>query len=484
MTKSATVRKIEEEPEMLSAANDNEILAETKEKPSEATEETVDSHLVLRETDSEMFGLQREIAKSSTLFRDAEKLARESEIDVSEKGWEGKLARRLEKVKHKLAFVKKGEESTESLRSSFEEAVDEFGEANEMGHYRAKKVNFENVKNLLAKNWEKTEGEFFLLRPFLFLKSLVADSLKWKGVQRYEKEIGFYKKAQEKGGALKDSVENFSEKVGEGVETAKKARETLAHNPAAIESVRILRAKYKEKMHQITMDARTGKISPKKAAEKIKNLTASIAKDGIKKGKMEFYTQVKRKKFPGLTLKTTGKLMAIEVLSRGIWEAVAQGDFGVFPETITDSNVLVEAVPIVGSFKSGWRLFQDNGDPLWAKWADFGLNLTGDAIFVVGAIGSLATFGATGAAGIATRVGVVTAGREAIKSAVTKQALKETVKTSVKTVGKYSLYSLAIQTALEKAFPEGKITKVATDVVLSRLSPGQRQLLEIGGTTF
>ncbi len=383
----------------------------------------------------------------------------------------------LEKAKESLSFVKGGSSDSEGLMEVFEDTIEDFGEIDENGNFRAKKLNFENVKEVMADSWEATRGEFFLFRPFLFLKNMFVNGTKWRMVKKYESEINLYNKGKEIGGKTKEKITDFAHQ-------AKKVKRTMAENPAARESLRILnlRRRYKRQMHDLLERKAQRKISPKKFAESIKTLTGKITNEGLENGKMDFLKQVKQRKFPGLTIKTTGKLVAIEILSRGILEGIQQGRFGAFTETISDSSTWLEAIPLYGTWQSFKRLDADIDEPAWTKWLDLGVNVVSDGILIGGVVTSLFT-GGTSLAGATI---AKTATKTALKRFLTRRGLKQMVKSTAKgtlrigkeatlSAGKWSAISFAAQKSFEKLFPDGVIERIA----VKALSPQQQRLVSM-----
>ena len=196
--------------------------------------------------------------------------------------------------------------------------------------------------------------------------------------------------------------------------------------------------------------------------------------------------------------------MVIEVLSRGLLDAIRSGSLGNFPETISNSNLWLEAIPGVGSWKSMKRLFTNNGDPLWAKLTEAGVNLVGDGILIAGIVGSVITFGASGVAGVTGRAALVAGAKGLIKKQVLKQSLKQVAEKGVTKfatkegrqelgkmalkgsgkvalqTGKVTLTMSILEEAFKRFFPTEKVTTVATNIALDQLNPQQRRLVQMG----
>ena len=500
--------------EIVSANDEFEITEETKEKNREslkagtASKEVIDSHIAMRGSKSERFVLGREIevdASDDHLLEDVEEIAqlkeraREMGVDVEKEGWKKELAERLRLAKKGVAGISQDGEkmSKEKMHQLFEEALTDFGNGQKGKRFKAKEFNMKTLGELAKKSWEKTEGRFFLLRPFLFIKEMMAYGLKWKAVKKFEKEIGAYQEAKEKGEELKDKTKEEREKIKEGYRDYRRAKTPIALNPAALEALRSLKVSYKDRMHGVISMLLRKKINGKEALDQIQIITKDVVGRGTKEGKAEFMSLVGKKEFAGLRFKKVGKFMAIEVFQRGIMEAIEQRRFGAFAETITDSDTLWEAVPGVGSWNSVKRLFIDNGEPAWAKWLDAGLNVAGDAYLLVLTAGS---FGTGTPLAVAGRMGIISAGKSLIKKQLAKEGIKRTtqevivkegVKQGVKKSGKviggawrfaknnWGTAAITLGVALDGLIPEGKVTEIATDVLVGSLDEGDRALLDV-----
>ncbi len=487
MTKSSTARKIEvdevesshhwwETPLELfglkeKTAND-ESISEARESLREAPKsrvsaEVVDYSLVTREARADLFALK--------------KTAEEMGVDINKEGWEGELADRLEKAKEKVSGLPgKDEKEKKKAQKLFDEAIKEYGDKKMKKGFRAKKFS---LKESMGKSWEKTKDTFFLFRPFAFLKSMFVDYFKWKSIKRYESEIDAYVRTKQKGKDIMAESEEARAAAKEGYKNYKTGKDTVAVNPAGMELIKGIKDKYKSKMHETTGLLLRKKITPRQAAEQVKKITTETANEGMKNGKVEFMKQVKENKFPGLKVKRIGKFMGIEIMTRGIIEGIEQRSFGAFTETITDSETWKEAVPIWGSIRSVDRLFIENGEPMWAKIADAGLNVVGDIYMIGTTVGTLGIGTGVAAAG---RVGIVAAGKGVIKKLMTKEGVKQTAKGSARaakggvvSAGKWGAAALTLGFALDKVFPEGKIEQVASDIAVGSLTPGQKKLLEV-----
>mgnify|MGYP006879619970 CR=1 FL=1 len=158
---------------------------------------------------------------------------------------------------------------------------------------------------------------------------------------------------------------------------------------------------------------------------------------------------IKNGKVPGMKLnKSIGKLARVPVGAIGIAsavniaiiDAIQAGSFLKFGESLLSKETLTEAfVPGVGSYHSIQRAMNTN-DPLWLKSVDVGINVAGDVILAAGYIGSIFSFGTSGAGAIALRGGIATVGKKLISRQSLKYATKA-AKNSAKQAVKVSMFS-------------------------------------------
>lgn len=420
----------------------------------------------------------------STLRESAERMG----IDVTKEDWEGELADRIESAQKNLSGLNgDGNGEKKKMRKLFEETLKIYGETNAAGRFQAKKLSPENLLEIAKRSWKRTEDSFVLFRPFVFIKEIFLETMKWYTVKKYEKEINSYFLTKKEGKKLVKKIKNTGKQAKETYQSYKKGKDKLSINPAGVEGVRRLGVAYKGKVHETVGKLLRKDLSPKKAAQQIKKITTQTANEGLKKGKLEFLTEVRKGKFPGLAVKTTGKFMAIEIFTRGFLEGIEQRRFGAFTETITDSNTWAEAVPIVGSVRSVERLFIDNDEPFLAKIADAGLNIAGDMYLGYITVQSLGLGTAT--VGMAGRAGLIAAGRKGLQKLVTRQGARQALKNAPKNAKKamaalgrnWGTAAFVTGLALTSAFPEGKIEEIVTDVAVNNLTSGEKKLLQVAG---
>jgi len=304
------------------------------------------------------------------------------------------------------------------------------------------------------------------------------------------------------GGSIKEKVDKGVETVRAGKENVKKVTDPLKESPAtknaAIKAIKAFKA-------QALLIFKPGRKVPREILMKETSDSAGkLLKNGLEKGKGSFFKMALKGQVPGVNAKMSGGFMVMEVVTRGLLEAIQTGDIGAFPRTIGSSNAWLEAIPGVGSWNSIGRLFSKNGDPLWAKITDAGVNVVGDGILLVGILGSVFSGGASFAAAVAARSAVSSASKSVIRRQVLKQMIKKGTqkgitkvttkqgrkqlgkstlkgvkKTAVQT-GKVTLTIAAIQQVFERAFPSGTVKRVATKVALKQLKPQQRRLVKMG----
>jgi hypothetical protein len=341
--------------------------------------------------------------------------------------------------------------------------------------YEGKDVSFKNVFGLLGNVWEKSkwEDDNIFLHFFRFIKQLFIEGKKWQTVRKLEKG-GVLEKVDE----LKETVKTIKDEIGEDVKVIKEKTEDVdevsslsKENPVAMSFERInnLRKFLNSSMTDLTARLYSKKIGQKEYARRVQNLYKDVAKKG-QRYPSRFKEFVKKGQMHGFTLRTSGKFVIVEVLNRSIMEAIESGKYWEgFKHSISSSNVLVEMVPGVGTWKSGQRFFDaQNPDPFWVKSLDFGLNLAGDVMLAIGVAGAAFTGGASLAVAVALRGGVVGAGKSLLKKAAVKVATKEgakgVAKSSVKFVGsvvsdlaKLNAFMFVVGQAVKSYFPEKEV---------------------------
>lgn len=334
---------------------------------------------------------------------------------------------------------------------------------------------------------------------------------KYLSLKRYEKELVLAKTGFEVGGEMKKRVEEVRVNVHDAKETIHNITDPLKENPITKSATRNVVSRLKESGKSLFKNGKT--INSQEFLTETKTLFNKTISEGVQMGKGSFIKEIAQHKVPGMNLRMSGKFIAVEVLSRSLLEAIRTGNLGDFPETLMSSNTWIEAIPGVGSWHSVKRLFSDNGDPLWAKVLDAGMNVVGDGMLVAGIVGSVFTFGASGAAGVGGRAALIAGGRKLlrtftmkeIKSTIKKQGIKalskeageevfeEGAKAVVKqqgkksflkevvlSTGKWTLGMHAMEEIFQQIFPDGYVTNVVTDIALDQLTPQQRRLVEMG----
>gem|GEM_PF-6172106 len=320
--------------------------------------------------------------------------------------------------------------------------------------------------------------------------------------RKLKSELLLYRTGDEMRGVI-------GEQVNKGLRIAEEVRENvgnvvdpLKENPATKKAARGVLKAFKTQALLIFKSGRNVNTSIFEA--ETRQSTGKLLNDGLEKGKGSFLKMALKGQVPGVNAKMSGGFMVLEVVTRGLLDAIRQGDIGAFPRTISSSNAWLEAIPGVGSWNSIGRLFSDNGDPLWAKLLDAGVNVVGDGILAVGFLSSIYTGGLSIAAAATARGGITAYSKSLLKKQVLKQALKKgvskvTTKVGTKEgrkqlgksalkgtgkaaaqTGKVTLTMAAIQQAFERAFPSGTVKRVATKVALKQLTPQQSRLVKMG----
>ncbi len=362
---------------------------------------------------------------------------------------------------------------------AIEGIIDQYSETDDRGEF--KKIKDFNAKNMLeevSKSWSDTEEEFFLFRPFLFLKNLFINMFQWKKLKEHEKEAKVfkkYRKIKEVAGAKVEQAQEFHQDYRD-------VKRTLAENPQVNEVI----AKNTSRMREAL--AMKGKVPPRKLAEGIKEAASKTLND-IKRLPTNLQQQVLEKvqdgKMAGMRLKRAGKYYAIEVFNRGILEAIEQKRFGAIAETIADSNIWFESLPIMGSLNSWDRFNIDNGDRGWIKYLDLGMNLYFDAQIVAGLALAIPTMGASltlSAKGLLEKFAA-----KAVMKGGAKLLSKESVKAGAKKTGRagmslaksqgWSVFTIGVAEALNKYFESGHIKQVSTKIAIDQLATPEEKVM-------
>lgn len=410
----------------------------------------------------------------------SEELKQGNEIFADDKKLEKALSGSLEVGNKFSTLFGDGSDKKATLSEmtgKLEEVAHNYGKFDGKGNF---KTNEFSLKNTFSESWKETEGRFFLLRPFLLLKNMIKSTFLWRAVKKYENKIDGYFK-------VKNQADRFIDKAGDLKDKGTKAkayystyRHSVVENPAAQAVI----GKYKGRAKDLLLLFRKGKLSPQDFTHQFQDLTGKISREGGK----ELHQIVNAKKLPGFSLNTAGKYIVVEVLSKGVLNAIEEKRFGAFTETLTDTDVLIEAIPIVGSWKSIGRLLdKDDETPLKLKLFDAGLNIVGDVALIAGVVTSVASFGSTAVAGVAARTAITGFGKSLLKKEARKQVVKTILKTSataaskiVLSAGKFSLISILVQQAFKKFVPGGKIMEMATKTATKNfLTPTQARAVEM-----
>lgn len=295
-----------------------------------------------------------------------------------------------------------------------------------------------NTIDAIKEAWDKTEFEVdnktgnktkrnFFFRLFAFFPSLTKTLSSWRSFEALKKSgaIDKLKRTQEAKEKADKKIKEAEGKIEKGLEAKKEAFSSVfEENPGA---VNISKDYFKKLMH-LTRNA--DKYTSAERADLIRKYAKEAATKGTKQFGPEFAKMKGFEKYmPGVSIKTRGGLILVEVVGKSLGSALREGaDEGgwaratdVFKEELMDMENWKDAAPGLGTWRSGERLFHDDDIPMWSKWADFGISLGMDVATAVAIWGSLGT--ATGAA-IAAR----TAGGAAVRSSLRKLATKQMMK--------------------------------------------------------
>lgn len=120
----------------------------------------------------------------------------------------------------------------------------------------------------------------------------------------------------------------------------------------------------------------------------------------------------------GVNVRRAGGIFLFSISVQAMRAALQERDPSVFIDNMANADLWTETIPGVGSWRSGKRLFSNNGDPLWAKGLDFGINIVGDVAIVAGAVIGILGTPAGSAALAGGAAGLKTAASAALRGAV------------------------------------------------------------------
>lgn len=364
---------------------------------------------------------------------------------------------------------------------------------------REKKYDKYGHKDAWKEAWEKTEYEYdsktgeqtkkrnFFFRLFAFIPALTKTYAGWRSFEALKKSGAIDKIKQSK--RYKDKAEQklkeAEDKFNTGIEAKNEGFEAVfAENPGALAVSR----DYFKKLGKLTRNA--DKFSSTERANKIRKITQEVVRDGTRKVGPGFSKMKGFEKYmPGISVKQRGGLMVVEIVGKSLGAALREGSqeggwmraLDVFKEEITNSDNWLDAIPVVGTWRSAERLAVDDDIPRWSKWLDFGLSAGMDVATGVALVGTLglaspAILAARTAAGAAVKGGVrkftmkqllkqgVKGGEKIVSKEVTKEARKGFTKNVLRTAGgKWGVRMNLMMTTIGEFFGDD-IDEVTTEV--------------------
>ncbi len=291
--------------------------------------------------------------------------------------------------------------------------------------------------------WKKTEYEYdpktgeqtkkrnFFFRLFAFFPALTKTYAGWRSFEALKKSgaIEKIKKGKEYKDRAEKKVHEAEEEFNKGVEAKREGFEAVfAENPGAL----MVSKNYLKKLGNLTRNA--DKFSSPERADQLRKIVREAAEEGTKKFGPGFSKMKGFEKYmPGISVKSRGGLMVVEIVGKSLGAALREGAEeggwaragSVFKEEITNSDNWKDACPLWGTWRSAERLAVDDDIPRWSKWLDFGLSAGMDVATGVALVGTL---GLASPAILAARTAAGAAAKGGVRKLVTKQLLKQGVR--------------------------------------------------------
>jgi hypothetical protein len=316
---------------------------------------------------------------------------------------------------------------------------------------KAKEEKYENYGTMdaIKEAWENTKMEYdeetgerkkrnVFWRVLAFFPAVISTFKNWKVFEKFKKTGALEKIEQgehmkEKLEERKKEYEEVEGKINKGLETKKTAFNVIfEENPGAL----MISKNYLKGLSNLTRNA--DKYTSAERATQMQKLAYASVKNGTK----EFgpgFTKMKgfKKYLPGVSVKTRGGFMMVEIIGSALGKALREGAegggiskaLGVFWEEVKDTDNWKDACPIWGTIRSGERLAKKDDSPAWSKWTEFGLSLGMDVAMVAGIA---ASWGTASAHLLAAR----TAGGSLLRNGIRKGAMKQVTKNTVRAGGK------------------------------------------------
>ncbi len=299
--------------------------------------------------------------------------------------------------------------------------------------------------------WEKTEFEYnketgkkekkrnFFWRLLAFVPALTKTYAGWRSFEALKKSgtIDKIKQSKRYKDKAEQKIKEAEDKFEEGMETKREAFSAVfEENPGALQ----LSKDYFKKLANLTRNA--DKFSSAERASQLKKITREMAEEGTKKFGPGFSKMKGFEKYmPGISIKSRGGFMVVEIIGKALGRALREGAeggglshaLGVFWEELGDANNWKDACPIWGTIRSAQRLSKKDDIPKWSKWLDFGLSAGMD---IAMGVGIAASFGTLSAPIIAARGAAGTAVKNGLRKLTLKQVEKQVVKSGEEIITK------------------------------------------------
>ncbi|MCF7905744.1 hypothetical protein K9L63_00950 [Candidatus Gracilibacteria bacterium] len=334
-------------------------------------------------------------------------------------------------------------------------------------------------KNVLKKIWSVICHPLEALK-YLFFSQYKKELMAYNFVRDTEDNI---EQAVQKGEEIKDETQNVlhqTEETRNRVTSLRKSGGKLEIKQD-FETAKLRSQKWqREAEERLRMIAQDG---PEKFAEKMSGSATKTMQD-IESMGAAGVRAVEKGKFSGFSIRHTasGAAIAFSILTlKDAFRSLRHGgNLDELKAEVTQTGWwgdMAELLPVVGSVKSLDRLDDySTGMPAWARWAEFGLNVGLDGLFIVPiAVGTLA--GGLPGAGLAfARAGIgkgATTGIRSIAKMFGKKGLKEMAELGTEKLGKMGLKEgaeklgkEALGEGVEKAAKKGAVKLSAREAGL------------------
>jgi hypothetical protein len=250
---------------------------------------------------------------------------------------------------------------------------------------KAKEKKYENYGTMdaIKEAWKNTEIEYdeetdeskkrnIFWRVLAFFPAAISTFKNWKVFEKFKK-TGALEKI-EQGELVKKKLEDRKKeyeevegKINAGLETKKTAFNVIfEENPGAL----MISKNYLKGLSHLTRNA--DKYTSAERATQMQKLAYASVKNGTKEFGPGFMKMKGFKKYlPGVSVKTRGGFMMVEIIGSALGKALREGAegggvskaLGVFWEEVKDTNNWKDACPIWGTIRSGQRLTKKDDAP-------------------------------------------------------------------------------------------------------------------------